>query len=186
MYVVAVGARVRVADGEAADRARGVEVGVERRRRRRLHVGDVVEVRALRVERQPVAGVDVERRAGRWMERSYSARFRRWKVRAPGSGFAARGVIDDLLERGRERRERVAARCRPRPAAASCRRASLVIIRSANRWTARGVGDVERLQREIAGFRLLVVAIGAETPHDRGQRLRWRWADARERAAAWS
>ena len=49
-----------VADRHAADVRRGVEVRLEQRRRQRLLVGDVVEVRAHRVARQPLAGVDVE------------------------------------------------------------------------------------------------------------------------------
>ena len=53
--------RVAIADRHAADGAGRVEVRLEQRRRQRLRVGDVVEVRALGVERQPVAGVDVER-----------------------------------------------------------------------------------------------------------------------------
>ena len=53
--------RVTVADRHPADRRAGVEVRLEQRRRQRLRVGDVVEVRALGVERQPAAGVDVER-----------------------------------------------------------------------------------------------------------------------------
>ena len=57
--------RVAIADRHAADRGRRVQVRLEQRRRERLHVGDVVEVRALGVERQVVAGVDLERRAGR-------------------------------------------------------------------------------------------------------------------------
>jgi hypothetical protein len=52
--------RVTVADGHQADRGGGVEVCLEERRRQRLHVGDVVEVRALLIERQPAAGVHVE------------------------------------------------------------------------------------------------------------------------------
>ena len=52
--------RGAIADRHAADRARRVQVRLEERRRERLRVGDVVEVRALGVERQPVARVDVE------------------------------------------------------------------------------------------------------------------------------
>ena len=47
--------RVLVAHRHAADVAGGVEVRIEQRRRQRLLVGDVVEVRAHRVLRQPVA-----------------------------------------------------------------------------------------------------------------------------------
>jgi hypothetical protein len=50
-----------IADRQPADRRRGVEIRLEQRRRQRLRVGDVVEVRALGVERQPAAGVHVER-----------------------------------------------------------------------------------------------------------------------------
>ena len=55
------GGRVAVADGHAADRACGVEIRLEQRGRQRLLVGDVVEVGVLRIERQPIAGVHVER-----------------------------------------------------------------------------------------------------------------------------
>ena len=49
-----------VADRHAADIRRGVQVRLEQRRRQRLFIGDVVEVRAHRVVRQPLAGIDVE------------------------------------------------------------------------------------------------------------------------------
>ena len=53
--------RVAIADRHAADRARCVQIRLEQSRRQRLRVGDVVEVGALGVQRQPVAGVHVER-----------------------------------------------------------------------------------------------------------------------------
>jgi len=49
-----------VPNGHAAHRRRGVEVALEQRGGERLHVGDVVEVGALLVEGQPVAGGHVE------------------------------------------------------------------------------------------------------------------------------
>ena len=55
------GWRVAVAHGHAADRGGGIQVRLEQRGRQRLRVRDVVEVRALGVERQPAAGVHVER-----------------------------------------------------------------------------------------------------------------------------
>ena len=54
------GRGVAVADGQAADLRRGVQIRLEQRGRDRLLVGDVVEVRALLIERQPRAGIDVE------------------------------------------------------------------------------------------------------------------------------
>ena len=53
--------RMTIADGHAADRRRRVQICLEQRRRQRLRVGDVVEVGALLIERQPVARIDVER-----------------------------------------------------------------------------------------------------------------------------
>ena len=50
-----------VADRETADFGGRRQVALHQRRRQQLRVGDVVEVRALRVERQVIAGVDVER-----------------------------------------------------------------------------------------------------------------------------
>ena len=46
-------ARLRITHRQAADFAGRVEVGIEERGRRHLHVGDVVEVGALGIERQP-------------------------------------------------------------------------------------------------------------------------------------
>ena len=59
------GRRRAIAHRDAADGGGGVQVRLEQRRRQRLRVGDVVEVRALGVERQPVAGVRLRRRAAR-------------------------------------------------------------------------------------------------------------------------
>ncbi len=56
--------RVLVAHRHAADVAGGVEVRLEQRRRQRLFVGDVVEVRAHRVQRQPVRRIRRRSRAG--------------------------------------------------------------------------------------------------------------------------
>ncbi len=52
--------RVLVADRHAADVTGGVEIRVEQRRRQRLFVGDVVEVRAHRVLRQPLRRIHVD------------------------------------------------------------------------------------------------------------------------------
>ena len=50
-----------IADGQTADFGGRGEVGLHQGRRQQLRVGNVVEVRALRVERQVVAGIHVER-----------------------------------------------------------------------------------------------------------------------------
>ena len=52
--------RLAIADRHAAHGGRGVQVALQQGGRQRLHIGDVVEVRALGVERQPVTGRDFE------------------------------------------------------------------------------------------------------------------------------
>ena len=54
------GARVAIADREAADLAGRAQVALHQRRRERLHVGDVVEAVADRVGRQEGVDVDVD------------------------------------------------------------------------------------------------------------------------------
>jgi hypothetical protein len=79
-----------------------------------LHVGDVVEVRALRVERQPVARVDLE--AEQLADRklvfgTVEALGRtRARVRIP-----LRCAIEVLLDRLDQREQRVAAGCLTTP-----------------------------------------------------------------------
>ena len=55
------GARRRIANRKPTDCTRGIHVRIEERGRRCLRVGNIVEVRALGVERQPGAGADVDR-----------------------------------------------------------------------------------------------------------------------------
>ena len=104
-------ARLRIADRETTDRTRRIEIRVEQRRTRRLDVGNVVEVRALRVERQPVAGVHVERE--QFLDRRFVFDAVQALERAP-TRIRVRGcrLIDEPLERRGELRERVTTRSR--------------------------------------------------------------------------
>ena len=157
-------ARLRVADGQPAEFTRGVEVRVEQRGRWRLRVGDVVEVRALGVEREPLAGVDVEAEevvngplvlgAVETLERA-----------GPGLGLERGRAVDEAFEGFGERGERIAAGS---PASGRRHHAGTELRDHllGHVGGGRGVGDVERLENEVPGFAALVVAGAASLPDD--------------------
>ncbi len=97
------GRRRAIAHRDAADGGGGVQVRLQQRRRQRLRVGDVVEVRALGVERQPVAGVDfdAEHLANRALVLGTVQALER---AAAGIGRLGGGGIERGLERGDQRR----------------------------------------------------------------------------------
>ena len=95
-----------VAKGYAADRGRGVQVRLEQRRRQHLHIGNVVEVRALCIKRKKVSGLELN------VEQVAHRRFVFWPVQPlerPVARIRLRRPIDGLFERLGERHERVAA-----------------------------------------------------------------------------
>ena len=88
--------------------------------------------------------------------RSYSERFSRWKVRAPGFGCDARSMT--CFHRLDERLERVARRTR-RAGQRHHLRAQLSDHLLRRRQLLVGRGDVELLERQIAGHQIFVMAI---------------------------
>ena len=100
---------ILVADRKPADGRRGVEVRVEQRRRKDLRVRDVVEVRALRVEREPVARADIEsdQIADRVLVLGAVEPLKRARAR-----IRFRTAVDHLLDCLDESAEGVAARTR--------------------------------------------------------------------------
>ena len=161
---------VRIADGELGHLGGGAQVAVEQRRRQQLHVGDVVEVGAHRVERQVVAGVDPESEqvidgplvlvAVQPLERPVAG------IRILGGRLVHHG-----FQRLDQRRER------PRFGPADPRRGHHVGPQLADHLlgalglfrTGRRRGDVEILQREVAGQHAVVVTCPAVALHDPGQ-----------------
>ena len=150
------GAGARVTDGQAADCARCVEVGIQHGGRRHLHVGDVVEVRALGIERKPGAGayVDREQVVNRLL---VLGAVESLEGAAPRIRAKGRRPIDKYLQRLGQNRERVTAgtlaaggRHHSRPQLADH------FLRRLGRL---GCGRyVKALQHEIAGLVLLAVA----------------------------
>ena len=157
------GRSARVAHGQAADFGGRGEIGLHQRRREQLRVGDVVEVRALGVERQVLAGIDVERE-------QVADRLGVLRAVQPLEGAAARrrrvGLVHLRLERGRK----VGQHVRLRTAGAG--RRHLAGAQLANHLLGglavrRRVLDRVPFEREVSGPRPVAVAADAGAGHDR-------------------
>ncbi len=158
------GRGLAIADRHACDGARRVEIPVEQRRGERLGVGDVVEVRALGVEREEVRGIDVDPEQVvhdslvlRAVEALESAR--------PGVRRGGRPV-DDVFHRLDEQHQCVAG------GAACARGRHDVRAQFADHLLGRlevrrRRFDREVVQRQISLHRLRVVAGAAVTLYDR-------------------
>ena len=158
------GASAGLADREPGDGARRVEIGLEQRRRQRLRIGDVVEVGAHLVERQPVAGVDLE-------AQQVANRLRvlgpveALEGPAPRVGGGAGGLVELVLEGLDENTEvglvgpaRSRRRHHARPQLADHRLGDLGVVGRRRR--------VEAFQRQVAAKRPVVVTAGAGAAHD--------------------
>ena len=146
-----------VANGEPADRGRGVEIRLEQRRRQRLHVGDVVEVGALRVEREVVARIDVDAEEILYRILILVAIEALERTRARVERGA---VVDHVLERLDQRQQRVAAWTR------HARRRHHLRAELANHHLADvpvldDLVDVEVVERQVARHVVRVVTGGA-------------------------
>ena len=163
-------ARLRIADREATDLTGRVEIRIEQRGRWRLHVGDVVEVGALGIERQPRFGLDVH---------SQKVLHRPLVLGAIQTleGARARIRIQSVarvhrpLERARQHIERVSARLR------TTRRRHHAGAQFADHLfgqfrAAVDVRHVEALQRQVTLLALIAVTTGARFLDDVGQRRR--------------
>ena len=98
---------VPVAHGDSADCCRGVQVGLEQRGRECLRVGDVVEIRALGIERQVVASVDLHAQEvanGMFVLRPVQP------LKGARPGVWPAGVVHDLFKRFNEGRKRIGRR----------------------------------------------------------------------------
>ena len=152
-----------LADGEAADRARRVQIAFEQRRRERLRLRDVVEVVAHLIERQPVSGIHFEvqqledgllvLRAVQALERTVS-----------GVGVSGGGLVEAVFEGLHQGQQRFAA---PSPGARRGHhsRAQLPDHLLGHIGVLRRVGHVEGLERHVARHQPIVVAHDAGAAH---------------------
>ena len=165
-----VAGRVGYPDRQPADLVRGAKVGVQVGGGEHLNVGDVVEVRALGVERQIVATVDfkVEQVAdGRRVFRPVQA------LEGPVSGHrvAGSGFVDELFQ-GLDQHDQGIA-CRSRHAGRRHHaRAQLANHLLGGLRGLRSILHMERRETEIAGQQGVVVADLAVHANDAGQVLR--------------
>ena len=157
----------RVAQRQPRDVAGSVQVGFEQGGREHLGIGDVVEVRALGVEREVFAGVDVE------IEEVLDRTFVLGAVQALEGTGARIGVgrergVHAILERGDQYFERVAGRAgHPRRWHHAGAQLEDHLLHGLG---ARGqVVDVEAGQGQIAGEERVVVADLAVALHDVGE-----------------
>ena len=149
-------ARVRVANSQAADLAGRAQVAGHQRRRQQLNVGNVVEIGALRVERQVLARVDVERQEvvdGALVLGAIET------LKGPPAGVGIGGgqrievrfeCCRETLERDLRRPARARGRHHTRP--------QLADHFFGDRGVPVGCGDLERLQRQVAATAAIVVA----------------------------
>ena len=157
-----------VAQRQPCDVAGPVQVGFEQGGREHLGVGDVVEVRALGVEREVFAGVDVE------IEQVLDRAFVLGAVQALEGAGAGIGVrresgVHAILERGDQQLERVAGRA-GHPRWGHHPRAQLE-DHPLHGLGARGqVVDVEAGEGHVAGEERVVVADLAVALNDFGER----------------
>ena len=152
--------RALVADRHAADVGRRIQIRLEQRRRQRLFVGDVVEVRAHRVERQPLAGIDFEIEQVLHRARvlgtvepleGAAARIRiRFRVRVDGGLERA----DEALIRGGLGSRHARRRHHARLQLADHALGDVCVL--------AGLRDVERGQREAAGAILVAIVVAAD------------------------
>jgi hypothetical protein len=152
---------VAIADRHRADCGRRVEVGLEQGRRQRLHVGDVVEVGALLIERQPAAGVDLEVDEIAHRARVFGAIEPLERAHA-GVRLAHPRGVDGGFERGGER----GRSCRIRPRRE--RRRHHAGLQLTNHLLGdvrvlRRLGHVEGCERQAAGLARVAVAADAVT-----------------------
>ncbi len=157
--------RVTIANRHARDRARRVQIRIEQRRRQHLCVGDIVEVGALRIEREPVAGIHVERQ-----QLADGSRVL-WPVEAlkgADAGIRVRGSggVDRRFKRRHERRLRRRIRTRGQ------RRRHQARLQLADHLLGdlsvlRGARHVERRERQPARFPRIVVARNAVAANHR-------------------
>ena len=161
---------VRASDRQAAHFAGGVQVGVEVGRGERLDIGDVVEVLAHLVERQPDAGVDLD--AQQFADgRRVLGPVESLESPHPGVGMAPVGVVDVLLERLDQREQHFGFRtghARRRHHA----RAQLADHALRERGVVGSALDGELGERDVAGQQRVVVAHLAVGAHDGGELLR--------------
>ena len=157
----------RVAQRQPRDVARPVQVGFQQGGREHLCVGDVVEVRALGIEREILAGVYVE------IEQVLDRAFVLGAVQAlegtgPGIGVGREGGVHAILERGDQQLQRVADRA-GHPRWGHHPRAQLE-DHLLHGLGARGqVVDVEAGEGEVAGEERVVVADLAVALNDVGE-----------------
>jgi len=157
------GGTATLADCVPADGARRVEIRLQQHGRQRLRIRDVVEVGAHLIERQPVAGVDVERQQsldGAGVLRTVET------LEGPTAGVRGdRGPrVEVVLQGLDQRQERVAVRSpgagrrhHPGPELADHPLGHGGVI--------EGRRHVEVLQRQVAPEGLIVVAGGAGATH---------------------
>ena len=162
-----------IADGQAADLHRRGDVALNQRRRHAQRLRDVVEALARAIGRQQRAHVDVERRAGResrWRTRCDSADAAPASSRlAPATSTARSRRVSSSVAKRRARRARARRAARRHHAGADLPDDLLPRL---------GVGadarDVQRVERQAASLRALVVAGDAVLLEERRFRRRWR------------
>ena len=156
---------ILVADGHATDVGGAVQVRLKQRRRERLFVSNIVEVRAHGVIRQPPAGVDVELKQfldGAGVLGAIQA----LEAAPAGIGISPgvgvdRGLErgDQLLIRGRLRTRHAWGRHHARPHLANHALGHVGFVGD--------LRDVKRREREIARLAAVAVATGAIPLHER-------------------
>ena len=157
----------RVAEGKPRDAAGPVQVGLQQGGREHLGVGDVVEVRALGVEREVFARVDVE------IEQVLDRAFVLGAVQALEGAGAGIGVGRDrgvhaVLERADQELQRVADGP-GHPRRGHHPRAQLEDHLLHGLGARRKVVDVEAGEGQVAGQERVVVADLAIALNDRGE-----------------
>ena len=155
-----------VADGEPADLARGIEIALNERRRKTLDGGDVVEVVAQRVRREPLRHVDVEAEERPDRARVLGAVQTLGSARA-GMRMEAGVLVDPFLERNDERVDRALVRTlrrvlRRHHPGTQLRQHPLREIGVAHDFLDRQV-----LERHAAGFPAIGVTLDANCPDHR-------------------
>ena len=153
------GAGRRVAHGEPADLRRGLEIAVHQGGGEQLRVGDVVEPRALGVERQVVARLDVESEQvadGPLVLGAVEA----LEAAARRERLSGRGVVDQGLQGAGERLELGLAGAGG-PRGGHQARPDLADDLLGQRTVGGGVRDLEAVQRQVAVARPVVVAAAA-------------------------
>ena len=152
-----------LADGEPADGARRVQIRLEQRRRQRLRIGDVVEVGAHRVERQPVAGVDVE---GQQVADGPGVLGAVEALEGPAAGVGGdAGSLVELVLEGLGQGAEISRVGPARPGRRHHARAQLSHHRLGDLGVVGRRRRVEPLQRQVAAPRSVVVAGDARAAH---------------------